>query len=281
MKRLIVSADDFGLTASVNEGIVKACREGIVTSVNLMPTGEAFAGAVKLAKEAGIQEAGAHLALTETSPLTGRDKIPTLTTRDGGFYKNYRSFFLRFFTGRIDLDQVYVELKSQMDALEKTGITITNLSSHEHIHLVPDILDIFIKLAKEYDVPAIRYPHKDSSPRSSLKNIYKSMILFFLGGHVGKALSASSIVSPEHFRGLFNSGKLDEETLIKIARQIEDGTTELVCHPGLMGPEITQKYTFHAACETELAGLTSPRVKKALDECGVKLIRYSDFLSHP
>src|SRR3989338_4936855 len=115
MKYLIVSADDFGLTKSINEGIVKAYKEGIVTSLNLLPTGEAFEDALNLAKGLKLEDIGAHISLTETGPLTDPGLIPSLVTRGGRFYKNHNEFFLKFFLGAIDRDQVYVELKNQLD----------------------------------------------------------------------------------------------------------------------------------------------------------------------
>jgi predicted glycoside hydrolase/deacetylase ChbG (UPF0249 family) len=279
MKYLIVSADDFGLTKSVNEGIAKALREGIVTSVNLFPSGEAFADALRLAKEMDLKEAGAHLALTETAPVADPKRVPTLVAPDGRFRRNRNQFLLRYILGMADCDHIYTELKAQMDAIIAAGITITDLSSHEHIHMMPGILSIFVKLAKEYDIPAIRYPHKDRSARPfGLDGLYKSFVLSCFEGGMARVLYQSAIRSPDHFRGFLDSANISEDTLLRTIDSLEDGTTELVCHPGFLGPEVLDKYPFHKNCEAELFALTSRRVRKRMDDRGVKLATYGEFL---
>lgn len=279
MRYLIVSADDFGLTRSVNEGIVRARREGIVTSVNLIPTGEAFAHALKCAAEAGIREAGAHLALTETGPLTEAGRVRTLVTRDGRFYRSYAPFVLRLLSGAIDLDEAYLELKRQMEALAMSGLRITNLSSHEHIHMIPPILAIFLRLAKEYKIPAVRYLHDDVSPAPGARAFYKGLILACLQGRMGSEIAASGLAHTEHFRGFLDSGRIGEDLLIRIIGGLGEGTTELVCHPGIVGPEVLDRYAFHRGCEAELAALTSARVKDAMSAGGVRAVTYGEFLS--
>ena len=279
MKRLIVSADDFGLTKSVNEGIVKAVREGIVTSVNLIPTGEALEDAVRRMRDAGIREAGAHLALTETAPLTDRTKIPTLIAGAGRFPKGYVPFMARYLFGQIDLDQAYIELKSQMDALDRLDIKLTNLSSHQHIHMLPAILDIFVKLAKEYDVPAIRYVHEKLPAPAVSKKIYKGLVASYFSKTMARVLKASSIIHPDRICGFLDSGALDEAALLRIVGALDEGTTELVSHPGFLSPEILDRYTFHKNCEAELAALTGRRVKALIKDTGVTLIAYGELLS--
>lgn len=280
MKQLIVSADDFGITKSVNEGIVRSREEGIVTSLNLLPSGEAFEDAVRLAKEIGLGEAGAHLALTETRSVATPSQIPSLVDADGNFYGGHAAFFLKFISGAIDLEQVYAEWKSQLDKARATGIKITNLSSHEHIHMLPALLKIFIRLAKEYAIPAIRYPHSDRSrSRMGVKVLCKKLTLLCFERGVGRALKSSGIISPEHFLGVLDSGNITEEVLLDMIPLLEEGTTELVCHPGFPGKEVLERYRFHKNSERELFALTSPRVKKLAAEKEVKLVSYSEFLS--
>ena len=278
MKYLIVSADDFELARNINEGIVKAYKEGIVTCVHLMPTGEAFDDALKLAKMIGLNEIGAHLALTQTTPLTEARKIPTLLAANGSFYQDYKKFFLKFIHKGIDLNQIYIELKSQINALQMAGLRITNLSSHDHIHMAPVILDIFVKLAKEYCIPAIRFPHEEKSFHSGINQFYKSIILSFLEERAKKVLHASAISSPDHFRGFLDSGKLKEEVVLRIIGSLEEGTTELVCHPAIIGPEVLKKYGFHKNGELELSALTGYAVKKLIKNKEIQLLSYGEFL---
>lgn len=262
MKRLIVTADDFGLAKSVNEGIAMALREGIVTCVNLTPAGGAFRDAVRIAKELKIEEAGAHLALTEV-----RNDFPP----------HHTDLFIRILGKKADIDSAYGELKRQLEEALSTGIRITNLSSHEHIHMVPDILKTFIRLAKEYNIPFIRYPHGDRSVSClDLPALYRSVILEIFSPGMKKAFDGSGIRYADHLAGFIDSGRLTEARLISIIESLKDGVTELVCHPGFLGPEVLEKYRFHINCEAELTALTSSRVRRLVDESGVRLTRFGE-----
>lgn len=280
MKQLIVAADDFGLTKSVNEGIARSYEEGIVTSLNLLPSGEAFDDALSLAKKIGLDEAGAHLALTETTALTGPSAITSLVDADGRFYRGHADFLLKYISGAINLDEVYLEWKAQLKRARETGINITNLSSHEHIHMLPKLLNILISLAKEYNIPAIRYPHAESSKsRCNVKTVVKAMALSIFEGNMARVIRASGMAAPEHFMGFLDSGNITEKVLLDMLANLKDGTTELVCHPGFLGPEVLDRYTFHKNSEAELFALTSRRVKKLADEKEISLVSYAEFLS--
>lgn len=280
MRTLVVSADDFGLTKSVNEGIAKACREGIVTNLNLMPTGEAFDDAVRLAKELGLTEAGAHLALTESAPLSVHNKIPTLVGKKGSFRPSYVAFVRDLFLGRVDLDQAYIELRTQLATAARSGLRITSLSSHEHIHLMPAILDIFVKLALEYDIPFIRYPRREK-PVGPLAPgaIYKNAILSFLGKPVAHTLKEAGLRCTDHFIGLLDSGAMNETKLVAHIASLDEGTTELVMHPGFLGPEVVDRHRFHLRCEEELFALTGKKALDALREKNITLAKFSELPS--
>lgn len=280
MKNLIVTADDFGLSKSINEGIVKAYREGIVTSLNLMPAGWAFEHALELARSIKLEEAGAHLSLTETSPISNPDSIPTLITGKETFYKTHTQFFLRLFLNRIERKDIYTELKKQLDRLKETGIRINHLSGHEHIHMMPYILDIFIELAKEYDIPAIRYPRKERLiVPLTVKKVYRRLILSYLEKGMNKILNKSGLLYTDNFLGFLDSGKMRENVLSEMIASLEEGTTELVTHPGFLSPEVVDRCIFYSDCETELAALTSRRVKDLIADNGIKLIKYSEFIN--
>lgn len=280
MKYLIASADDFGLTKSLNEGIVKSYKEGIVRSINFMPSGAAFKDAEQRLHDLNPDGLGAHLSLTESSPVTDPSKIPSLVTKNGLFFKNRVDFFIRFFTKKVNINEVYLELKGQIDILKKTGIPITNLSSHEHIHMASGILNIFIRLAKEHGIPSIRYPHSENGAgRFNIRRCFKSVILRYFDAKMKVSLDNANMAYPDHFRGFLDSGRIDEEILIDMSKHLEEGATELVSHPGFLGPEILDNYPFHVNCERELYALTSPRVKKSLKENNIEMISYAKFLA--
>lgn len=262
MRKLIVTADDFGMARSINEGIAKAVRDGIVTCVNFLPAGEAFEDAARLARELKIDQAGAHLALTEV-----REDFPP----------HHTDLFLGLLLKKIKPDDLYAELKNQLETAVRTGIRITNLSSHEHVHMAGPVLGIFIRLAKEYGIPTIRFPHGDRpagmfEPRA----LYRSVILNYLAGDVRREFDKAGLKYPGHFMGFLDAGRITEDLLLRMVGSLKNGTTELVTHPGFLGPEVLERYKFHINCEAELYALTSPRVRRLIDSSGVKLVKFSE-----
>lgn len=270
MKYLIVTADDLGLAESINEGIAKAYSEGIVSAVSVIPTGEACDDAVTVIKNLKLEEIGAHLALSETKPLL----------KSSRFYKNHNEFFFNLFFGKISLGDIYNELKAQLEALKKRGFEITHINSHEHIHIIPKVLNIFVKLAKEYGIAAIRYPREDRPSKGfKFNELYKKCVLSYFSGMTENTLKNSGLLYTDFFLGLIDAGKLTEKTLIEMLKRLKDGVTELVCHPGFLSPEVLDRYSWHKNCETELFALTDKRVKNASNNNGIKLISYGEFLS--
>jgi len=269
VKYLIVTADDLGLIKSVNDGIVDACKDGIVTAVSVIPTGEAFRDALDVIKDLPFGDIGAHLALSETKPLLPASK----------FYKNHNEFFFDMLFGRVDLSGIYSELKAQMEALKNAGLKITHINSHEHIHMIPKVLDIFIRLAKEYNVPAIRFPRGDRPVRGmSLGENYRKMVLDYFASRMKGGLSDSGLKYTDHFVGLLDAGSLNSDRIKNIIGFLKEGVTELVTHPGFLSPKVLDNYSWHAGCETELFALTDKSIKNAAINGGIKLLSYEQFL---
>ncbi|MDP3790766.1 MAG: ChbG/HpnK family deacetylase [Candidatus Omnitrophota bacterium] len=270
MKYLIVTADDLGLTKSINEGIAKACKEGIVTSVSVIPTGEAFDDAVETIKGLSFKGVGAHLALSETKPLLSSSK----------FYKNHNGLFFSLLLGIVKQQDIYTELKAQLELLRSKGLDITHINGHEHIHLIPQILDIFIQLAKEYGIPAIRFPRGDVRPKGILsKENYKSFVLNSFARGIENKIKTSGLFHTDFFMGLIDAGNLNIEKIKMMLENLKDGVTEIVTHPGFLSPEVLDRYSWHRAGETELFALTDQRIKDAIKDNNIQLISYETFLS--
>ena len=282
MKYLIVSADDFGFSKSINRGIIGAFKDGIVTSVHLMPAASEFEDALAQAKAAGIKEMGAHLCLTGAAPVTKPDKITTLVADNARLPDGYARIVSGLFFKKINLQEVHLELKNQLERAKNSGIKITSLSSHEHVHMLPDILSIFVKLAKEYKIPAIRYPRQEKlNGLITLKKFYKICVLAYFEKKMDVVLKESGLVYTDNFLGLLDSGKLKEETLIRLLGSLGQGCTELVTHPGFLSQEVTRGTSFNLNCEKELAALTSQRIKKLINDLNIKLVTFEGFCSYP
>jgi len=280
VKKLIVTADDFGLTHSINEGILMAAREGIVTNINLIPTGDASSDAISIIKYDKIPEIGVHLALTETRPVTSIRLISGIIDGGGAFPASRSEFLKRLFSGHIDMEHVRIELKSQMDKAAHSGARITNLSSHEHLHMIPEIFKVLAGLAKEYGVRYLRVLKKEAiMPPRSLKKLFRSAVVDYFHPGMEKLLKRSALSTTDNFMGFLDSGAIREDVLLRMLSGVKEGVTELVMHPGFLDPEVLGHYRFHINCEEELYALTGAKAKKAIADNGITLCKYGDLIS--
>src|SRR5438309_3622641 len=170
MKKLIVTADDFGLTESVNQGIIEAHCRGIVTSTSLMANGGAFDDAVARAREAPGLGVGAHLNLTQGPPVTRATLVRSLVHRDGEMSIGPIALGKKIATGKVRLGEVELELRAQIEKILNAGIELTHFDGHKHIQLLPGVFDIVLKLAREYGTKGIRCAVEPSGAFAVLKH---------------------------------------------------------------------------------------------------------------
>ena len=191
-----------------------------------------------------------------------------------------KRFLLKRFLKKINREEIYLELRNQLERLKRIGIPITNLTSHEHIHIMPALSSIFADLAKEYSIPFIRYPHGDKLVKPlGPDKFFKLGLLSIFEKRMGEIVRRGGLKAADHFLGFLDSGNLNEEVLLDLLNRLEDGTTEMVCHPGFLSPELLDSCIFHLNCEGELAALTSRRVKKFIRDNGIVLTTYGKILS--
>jgi predicted glycoside hydrolase/deacetylase ChbG (UPF0249 family) len=242
LKRLIINADDFGFTRDVNAGIVHAHREGVLTATTLMANGPAFDDAVRLAFENPALDVGAHLVLVQgISLVTGRP-LP----------EKPRDLLAWLAAGRID---IHAELRAQIQKIRDMGIPISHLDSHKHTHIVPSIFRAVLRLAHDFEIPYVRLPLDHTTK--------------FLGGvcqlaarRYRRFASGLKVRMTDHFLGFRLTGCLTEESFASALRNLGEGTTEFMCHPGFLTQELKSAATrLKEARVRELEALTSPRIR--------------------
>src|SRR4030042_2177505 len=230
-KRFIINADDFGLAEGANEGIMECYNRGAVTDMSLLAVGEAFGHAVARARENNIGRIGVHLALTDSfRPIMPVTEIPTLVNKDGRFSKGHCCFLAKYFSGSISMNEIYAELKSQISKVKKAGFAITHLDSHHHIHIIPGILKIVVKLMKEESVRYVRFPlermsmlMKLTAPRAWARNLLLSSMCMASR----RLLGDSGVNYNDYFIGHASTFKLKRTDLIFAISNLRDGITEL------------------------------------------------------
>lgn len=273
--RLIVNADDFGLSEAVNEGIVEAHQRGIVTSTSVIASGEAFEHAVRLARAIATLDVGVHLTLTEEAPLSNRGDIPSLLDGDR-FHPHTTSFVRRYFAGRISLAQVERELDAQIARVISSGLRVSHLDGHQHVHMVPGIRRVAGRLAAKYGIPAIRFPReapkaymfRESGSAGRLLQLL-ALSAFCAADDVGGALR------PDHFVGFFYGGRLIKPNLMRVLESLpNEGTCELMCHPGRHDAGSARAH-WQYRWQEELDALTDRSVGELLQSRGIELVPYA------
>lgn len=264
-KTLLVNADDFGFTRDVNEGIVEAHTNGILTSTTLMANGDAFDHAVQLAREYPTLDVGCHLVLVGGNSLLQPDRP---------FPKDVKALLVRMASGGIDVE---AELDAQIRRIVEAGIQPTHLDTHKHTHLLPAVLRAVARLSSRYGIRWVRRPfdypmHAGAVPlpRRILARTLGSLRPWF-----HNTLAAQGCRTTDHFAGFSLTGYLRTEELIGLLGQLPAGSTEFMTHPGFCTEELRSARTrLKESRAHELKALTSPETRDALQRFGIELGSY-------
>lgn len=280
MRRLIINADDFGLTSGVNQGIVKAHREGVVTSSTLMACGAQFSDAVRLTAENAQLSVGCHVMLVDGVPLLQPGSVSSLISNSRSYFRqSIVSFAARATTGRLDADQIEAEVVAQIRKLQSTGIQVTHLDTHKHTHMFPVALRGILRAAQKCGVRAIRNPFEPLvfAASGSWKRQFQLGVLRRYRGIFRRELEQAEMVTPHGCIGIVATGGLTAEIFDSLIRDLPEGTWEFVSHPGYNDSALAQVATrLRESRERELEILTRPGLRKTVEACGIQLISYRD-----
>jgi hopanoid biosynthesis associated protein HpnK len=284
VRRLIVNADDFGLTSGVNRAIVEGNRSGIVTSATLMANAKATDAAIDLAKAERDLKTGCHVVLIDGAPLAAN--LPSLTNGSSRFRNSLKQFALAAVRKEIVAEEIQQEAEAQIRKIQSRGITLTHLDSHKHTHMFPHVLRPLLRAAKACGIRAVRNPFEPlrswpigmvlSAPALWLRSAGVMAFQMF-AEEFRRALKEQGMVSTDGTVGIAVTGILDQKRLLRILEALPEGTWELVCHPGYSDSDLQAAGTrLTKSREIELSALTSPETKKTLARRQIKLISYAD-----
>jgi chitin disaccharide deacetylase len=268
LKKLIVTADDVGLHPGMTRGALAAHDQGIVTAVSVSPNGRGFEPAIELLRERPRLEVGIHLTLVGERPLSLPEKVPSLAGPDGGFPAGYPAFALRYALGRIRSTDVETELRAQVERLLATGLRVVHLNSHQHLHALPRVFEIVLKLAEEHGIPAVRIPNEPEAGRVSFRGAQLARLNAL--GRRARQRARGRVAAPDRTIGVLAAGHLTKARLRSCLAQVE-GVTELVCHPGLGKTELEEAYAWGYGWEEETAALSDSALPRLLEERGIAL----------
>jgi hopanoid biosynthesis associated protein HpnK len=291
MRRLIVNADDFGLTSGVNRAIVEAHTRGVVTSSTLMATGPVFAEAAQLAITLPSLSVGCHVVLIDGQPVLDASQLPTLTSADRRaqcFGDSLTTFAARALTHRINPEEIESEAKAQIRKLQSAGITVSHVDTHKHTHLFPNVLRPLLRAAAACGVRALRNPFGPRRPLRSSELLARPRLwmryaelrwLRRFADRFRQAVAEQGFATPDGTLGIEVTGFLDEALFHVIAESIPEGTWEFVCHPGYNDAELQAARTrLRESRATELRILTLSGAREILSSKGITLISYHDLV---
>lgn len=267
MKQLVVNADDFGFTMDVNAGIVEAYQRGVLTATTLMANGAAFQDAVRLQRENRGLDVGCHLVLIGGRSLLDRNREFPLTI--GQLLEALTRRTLR----------PYDELRLQVAKILDAGIAPTHIDTHKHTHLFPPVLNAVAEIGEEFGIHWVRRPFDlpitpDGTPWTR-RVVSRCMRL--LQGRFYRVLARHGCRTTDHFAGFQMTGRYTASDVVALIKMLPEGSTEFMTHPGHCGPELVASATrLKSSRAEELAALTAPEVRTALEESGVRLARYSE-----
>lgn len=280
-KQLILNADDFGLTHGVNEGILRAHCDGILTSATLMANAGAFDHAVEIARATPSLGVGCHLVLVGGKSVAPSREIPSLADSQGRLPLSLAIFVARVSAGRVRRADIETELRAQIEKIQRAGISPTHLDTHKHTHAHPRILDALGRVAQEFGILRIRKPIErlrhswaGRPPAGQLfaASAARTVSLKF------RALSRKyGLRSPQNFLGLASTGGLGQAALRRLIDTLPEGQTEIMLHPGICDADLAQTGSrLQQQRELEMEALLDPDVKRAVLAHGVELITFRE-----
>lgn len=279
MRQLIMNADDFGIHESVNEGIVESHVDGCVTSTTIMAGGSAFEHAVMLAKQYPKLGVGVHLTLVGASPVARAD-VHTLLTKDGTFLFSYREFAMKYVLGLISKEHIEYELWCQMQKVAGSGISITHIDSHQHLHALPDMPRIIGRIAKEFNVTKVRIPIEPfcyfGPEKIDLKRLFARTVLSgcsYLAEHDYKK---QGFCYPQHFFGMLAGGAMSQAAMRHVVENLPGGVSEIMVHPGKNTRALNQVFPWGYHWQEEMETLKSKKLLESIRRGGIQLINYRE-----
>jgi len=269
-RRLIVNADDFGRSTSINQAVVRAHGEGILTSASLMVNETACDEAVAMARQNPRLGVGLHLALVCGRSALRPEQIPGLVNERREFSDHPVMTGLRYFAQRPLRRQLRAEIRAQFERFRATGLPLDHVNGHLHLHLHPTVFSLVLECLPEFGAPALRLtrdPFWLNSRLAAGRWCYRashSLIYRILSSRARPHLRRLRLRHTGAVFGLLQNARVDEDYVSRLLPALPPGDSELYSHPSL------------DQFKNEFDALVSPRVKSLVREQGIQLVRYQD-----
>jgi predicted glycoside hydrolase/deacetylase ChbG (UPF0249 family) len=274
--RLVVNADDFGQSPGVSRGIVRAHREGVVTSTSVLGNCADLPAACALLAEAPDLGVGVHLSLVGGRPISDVGRVGSLTDAQGNFPRRAQDFFTSWMKGHIQVDEIEVEFDAQVCRLRDAGLPLDHVNTHRHLGFLPAVGRAMEAVARKHKIPGVR----SAVERPTLGWLMEPARGLEAGLLTGLAwLTRRRMGALRHGPqswGFVEVGRLDEVRILELLGRMGPGAHELICHPGEEDEVETEPGEPPHLRAHELVALTSHKVRRAFERRGVELCRWRD-----
>lgn len=280
MNRLIINADDFGIHEEVNAGIRQAHEQGVLTSTSLLANGPAYDEAVAISRDCPKLGIAIHLSLVGSlPPVLSPREVPSLVTRDGLLPESYVEVMKRITLGKYNFDEVYRELDAQMAKVMASGLSITHVDSHQHLHVLPPIWAIVQTLMKKYGIHRLRIPREEYTFKLFSADPVRLVGrdgLTFLSQKAMRDVERLGYTTSDYFWGMIDGGNMNERNLRYVISRMPFGVHEIMMHPGRSTDILKHFFAWGYHWSDEFHALTSPAMKQYIADHDIALINYGD-----
>jgi hopanoid biosynthesis associated protein HpnK len=278
LKRLVVTADDFGLAPEVNDAIEQAHGDGVLSAASLMVGAPAAADAVARAQLMPRLRVGLHLVLVEGRPVAPTEEIRDLVGGSGRLRTDLAAYGLAIMIRPAVRRQLRTEIRAQFEAFRATGLSLDHVNAHQHYHLHPAIVTELLDIGRDYGMDALRVSFEPGALLRAVEPTPRSMVTRLAAPWAALARArarAAGLIVADRVFGLAWSGAMTETRLAGLIAGLPTGWTEIYTHPATAQefPGSAAGYRYHE----ELSALLSPICRDALRHSGAALGGYSDF----
>jgi len=271
LKRLIVTADDFGAATAVNDAVEMAFRDGTLTAASLMVAAPASGDAVRRAKALPGLAVGLHLVVVRGGSTLPASEVPAITDGDGRFDDNLvRAGFRYYFSSRARR-QLRAEIRAQFQAFADTGLALDHVNTHNHMHLHPTILGLILEIGRDFGMTAMRLPYETTSGMAG--RLLKPWLTL-----TKSRLDRAGIRHNDILIGLSATGRMNRDRMIEALSDLPDGVSEMMTHPATGDWEGREREADGYRYTDELAGLLDPAVRAAAERSGARRITFTEIV---
>ncbi|MFA6955761.1 MAG: ChbG/HpnK family deacetylase [Thermoanaerobaculia bacterium] len=277
MTRLVVTADDLGLHRGMTEAAIRGHERGIITACSISACGFDLEHAAEALRPLRSLDAGIHFTLVEERPVLPASSVKSLVFGGGRFASGYRELLGRYVLGQLNLDEVEAEFRAQAARLRDLGIDLVHANGHQHLHVLPGVLDRVLRVAADFGIRYVRIPDDRAGARFGIRSIAVG-ILGALARRAAPLARGRGFVTNDATIGIRDAGHLGVDAIVGLLDHAR-GVTELVTHPGL-GEGLSDRYRWNYDWQREAAALCDPRLAEACERLGIEVVPVRALLEH-